>query len=260
MKYLTVTEIINAYNALATDAEKTAVVNYDYLQKVKTYLDQVQYVHATFTGDAVTVDGKLDEKAYRNYIALSDSVKLTAAWNGKNLYLGFKGTDINVTELKVYGETAVFEKADGADGAEYKVTLSLPHYDEEYSLTFKVGDTAYECKLVFDSITYSTKLPPATVIYGAEPSPVNTNPANGKPYGTFAGEDWKVVLDSFNSEDTRFAESTYKRMDLYYPKMAEGLAADLNRDTIVEVDVLVDYLPDGANVPKATDAPYRNML
>ena len=247
-----------AYQAL-TETEKAQVANIDALNALEKYAAQVQYVHAEFNADAMSLDGNLNEKGYRNFVKVTDSVKMTASWNGKYLFLGFKGTTDAVTELKLDLAAAAYESKAGTDSVEYKIPLNLPNYANAYNLSFKLGETTWTGKVVFDTVVHGATRPGATVIYGAEAYPVNTNPSTNKPYGTFTSDDWKVVLDSFNSTDDRFAESTYKRMDLFYPKMT-NLSASLTQDTVVEFDLLVDHLPDNAVVPKKTSTPGRNML
>ena len=247
-----------AYQAL-TDAEKAQVANYAALEALEKYAAQVQYVHATFTTATMNLDGALNEAGYQSKVKINNSVKLTASWDGKYLYLGTEGTTTPVTDLKINGTAVTFQSKSGIDTVEYKVNPEVGDYSKEYNISFKLGETTWSGKIVFDTIARPTTRPGATVHYGAEAYPVNTNPSTNKPYGSFAGDDWKAVLDSYYSADDRFAESDFKRMDLFYPRMA-NLTATLDQDNVVEFDLLVDYLPDNAVVPKKNTTPYRNMM
>jgi len=255
-----VTEARKAYQAL-TDAEKAQVANIAFLNSVESYLQQVQYVHAEFHADAVKLDGALDEKGYRNFVKISDSVKMTASWNGKDLYLGFKGTTTAVTQLKLDLLNASYESKAGTDAVEYKIRLDLPDYSKAYNLTFKLGETEWSGKVIFDTVARPTTQVAPTSSNGAEPTNVNLNAA-GTKVTSFKDANWTVVLDSYNSPaEGLFKEDPAKTLhqDMFFPTV-ENLAASLEKDTVVEFDVLVDYLPDGAKVPTKNTVTSRSCM
>jgi len=222
-----VTELRKAYEELA-DADKEKVTNIAVLEAVEGYLAQVQYVHAEFSAAATTVNGALTEKAYRNFVKVNDSVKLTASWNGKYLYLGFKGTTAAVSELKLNGEVASYTSKAGTDSVEYQIALNLPDYSQEYTLSFKLGETEWSGKVVFDTVAYATTAPGKSVAYGAEPS----------------SDGWSVVMNSYASTDSKYADTgSNQSRDLYWPVMA-NLASSLTADTVIEFDLDIAYLPD----------------
>ena len=230
-----VTELRKAYEDLA-DADKAKVTNSAYLTAVEDYLAQVQYVHAEFSTAATTVDGALTEKAYRNFVKVNDSVKLTASWNGKYLFLGFKGTTAAVSELKLNGEVASYTSKAGTDSVEYQIALNLPDYSQEYTLSFKLGETEWSGKVVFDTISAGA---------------AKNLSANYGAYWLDTADKSVVELDSFNNEDRGSATANQKHRDLGGWSGAI-FAPSLEEDTVVEMDVLVDYLPDGATLPAAT--------
>ena len=230
-----VTELRKAYEELA-DADKEKVTNIAVLETVETYLAQVQYVHAEFSTAATTVDGALTEKAYRNFVKVNDSVKLTASWNGKYLYLGFKGTTDAVSELKLNGEVASYTSKAGTDSVEYQIALNLPDYSQEYTLSFKLGGKEWSGKIVFDTIQAGAA-GNLSADYGA--------------YWLDTADKSVVELDSFNNEDRGSNTANQKHRDLS-TLTNTILASSLNANTVVEMDVLVDHLPDGATFPAAT--------
>jgi len=228
-----VTELRKTYEALSS-ADKALVTNSALLTTLETYLLQVQYVHAEFTTAAMNLDGALTEKCYRNAVKVTDSVKMTASWNGKYLYLGFKGTTAAVTELKLDLDAATYESKVGTDSVEYKIPLNLPDYSKTYTLSFKLGQTEWSGKLVFDTVAYATTAPNKTNAYGYG--------AEISATGWDTADKWYVILDSYNSTDSAYAETNQKQRDIFYPTMA-NLASSLTEDTVLELDLKLDYLP-----------------
>ena len=229
-----VTEIRKAYQALSA-ADKAMVTNIAVLDAAEAHLKQVQYVHAEFNTSAMTFDGTLNEASYRNYIKINDSVKLTTSWNGKYLYLGFAGTTAAVAELKLGVDAVTYESKAGTNSIEYRIPLDLPDYSKAYTLSFKLGETLWSGMLVFDTVAYATKAPDKIVNFGAEPS----------ASGWDTTDKWSVVLNTFASTATSgsYAETNQKWRDMFNPTMA-NLVSSLSKDTVIELDLKLDYLPD----------------
>lgn len=131
------------------------------------------FLHASYTEDGVTVDGKLDEALYRRTISLGGDLKVSAAWDWKNLTLAFADTAASaVSNLTVNGQ-AVTAEGVADTGREIQIPLSsvgigTPNLTESYALSFQVGEVTWEGKLVFDTSTYATTAPDPTGGYGEE--------------------------------------------------------------------------------------------
>ncbi len=193
------------------------------------------FLHASYTEDGVTVDGKLDEALYRRTISLGGALKVSAAWDWKNLTLAFADTAAPaVTEIKVNGQ-AVTAEGVADTGREIQIPLAsvgigTPDLTKSYALSFKAGEVTWEGKLVFDTSNYATAAPAASQAYGVE----------------FSADKWTAYMNVLTGSGD--SESTGWR-DFYWPAMA-NLASSATAPTIVEMDVTVNYLHD-ANEPAA---------
>jgi len=185
-------------------------------------------LHASYAEEGVTVDGKLEEPLYRRTLPLGGALKVSAAWDWTNLTLAFADTAVPaVTEIKVNGQ-AVTAEGVADTGREIQIPLAsvgigTPDLTKSYALSFKVGEVAWEGKLVFDTSTYATTAPDATGGYGEE----------------FTDDNWTVNMNVLTGP----GESSQRWRDFYWPTIA-NLASSTDAPTIVEMDVTLRYLPD----------------
>jgi len=204
------------------------------------------YLHASHAADGVTVDGKMDEALWRRTISLGGSLKVSAAWDWKNLYLAFSDTTApTVTELKINGKTVSAQGTASETAREIQVSLAeleigTSDLSGSYSLFFKVGDVTWEGKLVLDTSVYASTAPKKRETWGPETS----------------SDGWTVNLNTYTGSN-----DTAQWRDLYWPVM-ESLQASLTAPTILEMDITVNYLPDGAvlNYTDATKNGGRDFL
>ena len=203
-------------------------------------------LHAVYSVDALAADGALKETVWRLNIPLSATLKIGAAWDEKNLYLGFNSAVPAVTGLTVNGRAVTAVGVAGTAAWEIKIPLAsvdISDLNKSYTLSFSAGEVSWSGIVVLDTVTYSTEAPPKTVTYGAVPS------ADG----------WSVVLNTMASTDPTYPENTQKHRDLYAPAI-KALAPSLTEPTVIEYDVTLTYLPDSVSLPTAESTPSRNVM
>jgi len=225
-----VTELRKTYEALG-DTEKAQVANLAALEAAETYLSQTGYIHADFVANGMTVDGTL-ESAYRLNVPVTETVRLGAAWDGKNLYLAFRGVSA-VTELKVRGQNVTAVSQSGTDTVEYQIALKdlIPDYTKAHDISFKIGDKLWTGKLTFDTVTFAAN------VYQLLGS------------GTEATDDKKTVIfatskSTYSSGNKMFAgfgdaSATNDNLEI------AALSASTEAPTVVEFDLTINQIQEG---------------
>ena len=225
-----VTELRKTYEALG-DTEKAQVANLAVLEAAETYQKQDTYVYADFAAAGMTVDGTL-EPAYRLNVPVTETVRLGAAWDGKNLYLAFKGTSA-VTELKVRGQNVATVSKSGTDTVEYQITLKdlIPDYTKAHDISFKLGEKEWSGKLAFDTVTF-TAIARQNVSWGTESADENK---------TLIFATSKSTYSSGNKLFAGFGDASAANDTLEIAALSASTAAP----TVVEFDLTVNQIQEG---------------
>ena len=197
------------------------------------------YLHASYSEEAITVDGSMDlkqEPAYRRTISLPNGKVFSVAWGTEDLYVA---ADDNITLLEINGVTVPL----AADTKEVKISLSelnITDPTKTYTFSIKVGsmETAWTAELIFDANVYAKVPTHKNVAYGAK---------------ALDTDGWRYELDSLRTQGVN--ETSNIKYDMYYPKKLSNstpldFAVSYDAPTVVEMDVEVKYLPSLANAPK----------
>ena len=230
-----VTELRKSYEALG-DTEKAQVANLAVLEAAEAYQNQTTYVYADFVAAGMTVDGTL-EPAYRLNVPVTETVKLGAAWDGKNLYLAFRGVSA-VTELKVRGQNVTAVSKSGTETVEYQIALKdlIPDYTKAHDISFKLGEKEWSGKLAFDTVTF-TALARQNVSWGTESADENK---------TLIFATSKSTYSSGNKLFAGFGDASPSNDTLEIAALSASTAAP----TVVEFDLTVNQIQEGT-LPKA---------
>ena len=233
---------LNAYNSLS-DLAKTQVSNLNVLETAQARLRMLQnsYIHAAFSSEELLLDGKIFETAYRMNVKMTDTLKFGAVWSKKYLYLAFEDESAPaVTDLVINGKTVKLTSSNskaGAVGREIRIALSslgIVGYDKTYPISFRVGDIYWSGTLIQDSNDYE----PLT---------------HGSLYYAAAGSSDKksLVLNTLTPD----ADGNKSRSLGMFTN--EKLAAVSGKITILDLDVVINNMPDNCTVAKV---PSRNFI
>jgi len=180
--------------------------------------NSTNWLHAAYAD--MDGDTQVDANAIRQNVTLSSGVKVGAAWDWKNLYVGFSTADHGITTLTVNGQNVPV-----GSGAE----LTVPLADLGINLTSQNVATTYPVSVQIGGYTWSAALALDTNAYS-----INNLSVVG--YGEEVSTDTKsVVLNTY--EET----GSHKWRDMVWPTDTD-LASSLEVPTIIELDVTVNQL------------------
>ena len=186
------------------------------------------FLFASYSADEVTVDGKLTEAAWRQDIPMTSDLSVGAIWDWHNLYLSISSARGNrpssLTELKVNGVAVHTAGTDGTGCREFQIPLASVGIDEisftkTYPVKLILDGKTWEGELVFDTSNYA-RIQNNKVYYSAVAS----------------ADKYSVTLDSAaTGNDANRSLCNFK---------APLLQSSVEKPTIVELDVMVNNMPD----------------
>ena len=234
---------LEAYHNLS-DLAKSQVSNLEALETARTRLQMLEksYIHAAYSSEELSLDGKIFESAYRMNVKITDTLKFGAAWTKNYLYLAFEDeTAPVISDLVINGTKVVLNPSNskcGMIGSEICLSLSslgIVGYDKTYSISFRIGDIYWGGTLVQDSNDYEP-LPHGYIFFGAVGSSDKT------------ALSMNTVLPDANGEnkDRSLGMFTHSKFG-----SVSGLF------TIVELDLEINQMPDNCTVVKT---PGRNFI
>ena len=182
------------------------------------------YLHASYSKTAITIDSSMNEAAYQRVTFLSGG-KVSVAWGAGSLYVA---AEASITALTVNGVAVSV----AADAKEVQIPLSdlgITDLTKNYDFSIKVGSMteAWSAKLIFDANVYNAILPSKySIAFGAEKLTdrvlLDTWNENGEPEATAGNRIY----------DTTYYNSSTLKTDVSY-----------TIPTVVEMDLTLDKLP-----------------
>ena len=188
------------------------------------------YIHASYSAAAITVDGNMTEAAYQRSTFLSGG-KLSVAWDKGNLYVAAAAA---ITSLQING--VAVELTEGAK--EVKIAFAdagILDLTKTYAFSVKIGnmEAAWNASLIFDAYVYGDHILPASY----------------SPYfGAEKLED-AIYMDSWYENDE---VDDYPQYDGMYcnSRYLTGIKAEVAGTAFVaELDLTIDKLPEVTNSP-----------
>ena len=207
-----------AFPALAQDAQDTVDPN---------------YLHASYSEEAITVDGTMDltdEPAYRRTISLSAG-KFSVAWDKGNLYVAAEAA---ITELTING--VAVELAEDVKEVEVSFAqLGILDLTKTYNFSIKIGtmETAWNAALIFDANVLTKYSGSFNKLWDAE-----------------VLEDGSALLDSYYVAGEEEATAGNRAYDAAYStgnKM--DMAVSYDAPTVVELSFVIGQLPEITGTP-----------
>ena len=184
------------------------------------------YLHASYSEAAITVDGNMTEAAYQRSTFLSAG-KLSVAWDKENLYVA---AETAIASLQING-VAVELAADAKEAKIPFADVDIIDLTKIYAFSIKIGtmETAWDATLIFDAVVYSVV-------------------ESGKFNLYFGAEvlDGNKVL--FNTWEAAGAAEATEADRLYDCALTAGtsqtdLVVSYVTPTVVEMDLTIDKLP-----------------